>query len=61
MIRVPRTAGGDVEAQLEQLRGLHALKRLGTQEEVAQAVLYLLDAKFVTGTVLTVDGGLSVA
>ena len=35
--------------------------RLGTPEEVARAALYLAsdDAAFVTGTVLTIDGGLT--
>ncbi|MDH5234333.1 MAG: SDR family oxidoreductase [Gemmatimonadota bacterium] len=33
------------------------LQRLGTPEDVAGAVLYLLDAPFVTGEVLHVDGG----
>ena len=36
------------------------LKRTGTPEDVAGAVLYLVrDATFVTGTVLRVDGGRS--
>jgi NAD(P)-dependent dehydrogenase (short-subunit alcohol dehydrogenase family) len=47
-----------VEAQLAQLGALHPLGRMGTSAEVAQAVLYLLDAQFVTGTVLVADGGL---
>jgi NAD(P)-dependent dehydrogenase (short-subunit alcohol dehydrogenase family) len=46
-------------AQLAQLAALHPLGRLGTADEVAEAVIYLLDAKFVTGTVLVVDGGLT--
>jgi pteridine reductase len=33
------------------------LRRVGTPEDVAQAVLYLLDAEFVTGEVIRVDGG----
>lgn len=33
------------------------LKRIGTPEDVAQAVRYLAGATFVTGEVLTVDGG----
>jgi pteridine reductase len=33
------------------------LGRLGTPEDVVRAVLYLLEADFVTGDVLVVDGG----
>jgi len=33
------------------------LKRLGTAEDVAGAVVYLLEADYVTGEVLVVDGG----
>ncbi len=33
------------------------LKRWGGAEEIAKGVLYLLDADFVTGQVLTIDGG----
>jgi pteridine reductase len=33
------------------------LQRLGSPEDVVRAVLYLLDSDFVTGEVLTVDGG----
>ena len=33
------------------------LKRWGTPEDVADAVLYLVRAEYVTGEVLTVDGG----
>jgi 3-oxoacyl-[acyl-carrier protein] reductase len=64
MIRVPRTAKpGEpqfLEEKLEDLRALHLLGRLGSVDDVAQAALYLLDASWVTGTVLTIDGGLSV-
>lgn len=34
------------------------LARFGTPEEVAQAVLFLLESSYVTGQVLVVDGGL---
>jgi 3-oxoacyl-[acyl-carrier protein] reductase len=64
MIHVPRTVSSgappSVEHTLEELRALHPLGRLGHVDDVAQAALYLLDASWVTGTVLTVDGGLSV-
>ena len=47
-----------LRAQLEALRRLHPLGRLGRPEDIAESVLYLLSAPFVTGTVLPVDGGL---
>jgi pteridine reductase len=37
------------------------LKRTGRGEDIAQAVLYLVQADFVTGQVLVVDGGYSLA
>jgi NAD(P)-dependent dehydrogenase (short-subunit alcohol dehydrogenase family) len=52
-------AAAQLEAQLSHLRELHPLGRLGTPDEVAQAVLFLISATFVTGTVLVADGGLS--
>ncbi len=35
----------------------HPLGRMGTVADVVQAILYLEDAKFVTGEILHVDGG----
>lgn len=48
------------EAQAEASRRMHALDRLGTGEDVARAVTWLLDPiqSWVTGQVLGVDGGL---
>ncbi len=46
---------------LERLEGLapaHALGRLGTVTEIAEAVEYLARAEWATGNVLTIDGGL---
>jgi pteridine reductase len=45
------------DADGERLRGTTPLQRLGTPEDVAHAVVYLLEADFVTGEVIRVDGG----
>jgi len=45
------------EEDAERLRATTPLGRLGSPEDVAGAMLYLLDADFVTGEVITVDGG----
>lgn len=39
------------------LAGAHPMNRMGEIEDIAQAVLYLEDAAFVTGEILHVDGG----
>lgn len=59
MVRAPRNDGLDAETRLEALRQMHPLGRLGTPEEVAAAVRYLLEAPWITGSVLRIDGGLS--
>lgn len=46
---------------LDALRARQPLGRLGTPEEIAEAILYLVSAEFATGTILTVDGGLTAA
>jgi len=45
------------DADADRLRATTPLARLGSPEDVAGAMLYLLDAGFVTGEVITVDGG----
>jgi NAD(P)-dependent dehydrogenase (short-subunit alcohol dehydrogenase family) len=44
------------------VRGIHALKRIATPDEIAQSVLYLASdaSTFTTGTALLVDGGVSI-
>jgi len=44
-------------AQRDWLAGLHPIGRIGTTEEAAQAVIALLENPFITGSILTVDGG----
>jgi NAD(P)-dependent dehydrogenase (short-subunit alcohol dehydrogenase family) len=51
----------DAGESLDALRARQPLGRLGTPDEVADAVVYLATAEFVTGTILTVDGGLTAA
>jgi NAD(P)-dependent dehydrogenase (short-subunit alcohol dehydrogenase family) len=53
---IERFTGGDAEAQMQ---SLEPVGRLGTPEEVAQAVVWLCSdaASFVTGQALAVDGG----
>lgn len=46
------------EERLARLAKLHPLGRLGVPMEVADTVLHALDASFMTGTTLVVDGGL---
>ena len=46
---------------LDALRARQPLGRLGTTEEIAEAIEYLVFAEFATGTVLVVDGGLTAA
>ncbi len=67
-VRVNAVAPGTVlppdamsESDIERLRGRIPLARLGTPEDIADAVLYLAQASFVTGTEIVVDGGRSVA
>jgi len=69
MIRALRLAPGEpvpagaayderLRAQLDALRGLHPLGRLGTPDDVAAAIVHLLGAPWCTGSTLRIDGGL---
>ena len=51
----------DAGESLDALRARQPIGRLGTPEEVAQAILYLAseDAAFMTGSGLVLDGGLT--
>src|SRR5258708_7163583 len=53
----------DAGESLDALRARQPMGRLGPPEEIAGAVVYLAsdDAAFVTGSVFTVDGGLTAA
>jgi NAD(P)-dependent dehydrogenase (short-subunit alcohol dehydrogenase family) len=62
-IRVNAVAPGIVNTPMHPpethaaLRGLHPLGRMGEVQEIVDAVLFLENAKFVTGEILHVDGG----
>ena len=63
-IRVCGVAPGTVatEPELEERRAAETLVgRIGSVEDVADAVLYLVGARFVTGSTIFVDGGRLVA
>jgi NAD(P)-dependent dehydrogenase (short-subunit alcohol dehydrogenase family) len=47
------------EVPHEDLAALHPIGRLGEQSDIADAVIYLENAPFVTGEILHVDGGVS--
>ena len=52
----------DPEAERRRIESAIPLGRLGTPEDIAKAALYLAsaDASFITGAILTVDGGDSI-
>ena len=64
-IRVNSVSPGVIDTPMhdpgshQQLAGLHPVGRMGTVDDVVDAVLYLDGAGFVTGEVLHVDGGQS--
>ena len=56
VIRTDMCAGVD-PAVMQELQTQTPIGRLGTPEDIAQAMLYLADAPFVTGQILPVNGG----
>lgn len=53
IVRTPLHNGYDVD----NFGGIALLNRVGESDEIADAVVYLADAEFVTGHILNVDGG----
>ena len=49
----------NAEAKLKSAEDRHPLKKIGTPNDIANAVQYLLDANWVTGQIISVDGGMS--
>jgi NAD(P)-dependent dehydrogenase (short-subunit alcohol dehydrogenase family) len=62
-VRVNAVAPGIIDTPMHApashgfLKALSPLQRLGTTEQIVDAVLYLVDAEFTTGVTLPVDGG----
>lgn len=48
----------DARTRIEGMASMHALGRVGTEGEIAEAMAYLIQAEWTTGAVLAVDGGL---
>jgi NAD(P)-dependent dehydrogenase (short-subunit alcohol dehydrogenase family) len=57
----PAAGEGNPDA-LNFIAGLHPMKRMASSKEIAQAAVFLLSdrASFMTGSPMTVDGGMSV-
>jgi 3(or 17)beta-hydroxysteroid dehydrogenase len=53
----------DYEAAKENSRQMHPIGRLGTADDIARAIVFLAsdDAKFMTGSAMVVDGGVTAA
>ena len=51
----------DIESARENSRQMHPIGRLGTADDIARAIVFLAsdDAKFMTGSAMVVDGGLT--
>lgn len=49
----------NAEAKLKAAEERHPLKRIGQPDDIADAAMYLLNASWVTGQILHVDGGMS--
>jgi NAD(P)-dependent dehydrogenase (short-subunit alcohol dehydrogenase family) len=57
---VPTPLHGELDAaQKQAMMGMQPLGRYGTPKDIADAVLYLANAQWVTGVVLPVDGGVT--
>ncbi len=57
-VRAGLSTADEARERLEGMGNMHALGRIGTVSEVAEAFEYLATAEWATGNVLTIDGGL---
>lgn len=49
----------NAETKLKSAEERHPLKKIGSPNDIANAVQYLLEANWVTGQIISVDGGMS--
>lgn len=49
--------GKEREENYKKVTAAHAIPRVGTADEVAEAIMFLIHNEFVTGTTVDVDGG----
>ncbi len=49
----------NAEAKIKAAEERHPLKKIGTATDIAEAALFLLQANWITGEVLHIDGGMS--
>ncbi len=61
LLRSSMGAGGAWESAVERIAEWHPVRRIGTPDDVAEAVYFLASdaARFIAGTALVVDGGLT--
>lgn len=57
IIATPLTMSHQDEASLTFMKQMAPTHRIGQPQDIVDAVLYLTDSNFVTGTIVTVDGG----
>jgi NAD(P)-dependent dehydrogenase (short-subunit alcohol dehydrogenase family) len=62
-VRINAIAAGIIDTPMHKpeshafLKGLHPMPRLGTVDDIVEAILYLDHAPFISGEILHVDGG----
>ncbi|HVO17662.1 MAG TPA: SDR family oxidoreductase [Anaeromyxobacter sp.] len=49
----------DPEAKRREFMARQPMARFGTPEEIADGIIYLIDATFCTGAILSIDGGMT--
>jgi 3-oxoacyl-[acyl-carrier protein] reductase len=48
----------NAEAKIKAAEERHPLKKIGTPDDIADAALFLINANWITGQIIPVDGGM---